>query len=552
MKFDLSNLDSIKLVGDIVTNDDEIFVLSHAPYDIFETFIVANIAQYIPSAPKLIFNSFADVNIKLNDFSTSEGSFNIFYIFNWADLYPFFELNSRSGENSIIISDSEFFERVQSFFSLVENIAKKTNVNCLTMLPSLQESYVALGHIFEDADISKLYFQLTNYVNDLKLNVVYKTDACDFSNYLKYHIYDSLDGIKSISKMIASHFYQPDFQIKCLFVDFDDTIWPSNIGDWTANPEISEKTNKNYHCLQQVLKSLSKNGIYLIGVSKNDPDYVLEKFDTINMPLRKRDFYSISCSWDAKSKVIENYLLELNILQEHCLFLDDNPAELLEVSATHQNLKSVHVTRNINDLNHVLSYLRSNLRTSSSKREIAARKISRPQPKFGNDKSYLRGLELKLDISWMNDLNGRPLELINKTNQFNLNGIRILGPDLKHGYSAIKAELSDKYGDFGVIGILVFKEDERSLEVVNFVLSCRAFSRGIELSMLIEILSYSNGKTVKFNYRKTERNSVIGKTLDMITDKKSDELILSDERLIEAFEEYKGVLDVTAHKPKVV
>ena len=547
MKFNLSNLDSIKLFGDIATNDEEILVLSHAPYDVFEMFIVANIAQYIPTAPKLIFNSFADVNIKLNDILTSNDYLNVCYIFNWADLYPFFELNSRTGENSITVSVSEISERIQSFFGLIENVTKKTNVNFLTMLPSLQESYLALGHIFEHSDISKLYLQVTNFVNNLKLDVVHKTDACDFSNYLKYHIYDSLDGIKSMSKMIVSHFYQPDFQIKCIFVDFDDTIWPSNIGDWEVNPEISDKTNKNYHCLQQMLKSLSENGIYLIGVSKNDPDYVLENFDSINMPLRKRDFYSISCSWDAKSKVIDNFLMELNILEEHCLFLDDNPVELLEVSATHQYLKTVHITRNINDLNHLLSYLRSNLRTSSSKRENAARKIIRPQPKLENDKSYLRDLELKVDISWMNDLIGRPLELINKTNQFNLNGIRILGPDLEHGYSAIKAELSDRYGDFGVIGILVFKEDEQTLEVVNFVLSCRAFSRGIELSMLMELLSYANGKTVKLNYKKTERNSVIRKTLDKIIDKRSDELILSNEKLIDAFEEYKGVLDVTAN-----
>ena len=74
--------------------------------------------------------------------------------------------------------------------------------------------------------------------------------------------------------------------------------------------------------------------------------------------------------------------------------------------------------------------------------------------------------------------------MINKTNQFNLNGIRLDKSELDEGKKAFIVDLKDIYGDFGTVGVMVFSEIKNKILIHNFVLSCRAFSRGVELEML--------------------------------------------------------------------
>ena len=251
------------------------------------------------------------------------------------------------------------------------------------------------------------------------------------------------------------------------------------------------------------------------------------------------DFYSISCSWSPKSDRIKKFIHQINVLPEHCLFLDDNPVELLEVRSEVPNLRSILFSKNISDFTLLLSYLQSQLTSRSSCRENKARRIRRPTVSSSTSKGYLRELKLTVELRHIQNLQGRPQELINKTNQFNLNGIRRNVFELNEVERAFVADLRDIHGDFGTVGVLVFAEHAERITVTSFVLSCRAFSRGVELAMLNFLRQSFPEQKIKFEYEMTDRNKVISELISSITcgDSELDEGVLE-----EKFIEYEGVI----------
>src|SRR4029079_18358041 len=83
----------------------------------------------------------------------------------------------------------------------------------------------------------------------------------------------------------------------------------------------------------------------------------------------------------------------------------------------------------------------------------------------------------------------RSLELINKTNQFNLTGERITNEDWlrwqsQKGTLCLSAKLTDRYGDFGTVSVITGRCDDGVLSIRNMVLSCRSFGRGVEYLLL--------------------------------------------------------------------
>ena len=110
----------------------------------------------------------------------------------------------------------------------------------------------------------------------------------------------------------------------------------------------------------------------------------------------------------------------------------------------------------------------------------------------------------------------RPLELINKTNQFNLNGIRLNENDwyknFKKNYHIMKFDLNDNIANHGIIGILVSHIKGDQLNILSLVLSCRVFSRGMELvflKSLMKLAAKKKVKIIKFNFKKTNKNFLV-------------------------------------------
>lgn len=546
MKLKLSNLESIKEFKSIEKINEEVLILSHAPYDIFEHSISSQIFQYIGYSPYLKFNSFGDIDIQLNNLIKEDNKKKVAYIFNWADIFPSYEINGRQRDDKKFLNNLEINKKLKKHISILKQISQNTNINLLILIPDINETFLAIGHVHEAVFINTIYQELLKNLSENSLTFDFKSGGQNLNNYFKYHIYDDFKSVINIAMGIAKNFYNSDYQVKAIFVDLDETLWPLNIGDWEKLPVISSSSNRKFHYFQNLIKNLSANGVYVIAVSKNDEKYVMDKFDKIEMPLSSSDFYSINCSWNAKSIVIGEVINRVNILPEHCLFLDDNPAELLEVKSKIPKLKSIRVCREILDFDLLMSYLKSQLNNSTSKRENEARKINRPSIiQNEQNKDYLKELSLSLKVNFINNLDGRPLELINKTNQFNLNGIRIVNSNLEKQIKAFTVDLKDIYGDFGTIGVIVFSELEDRVIVHNFVLSCRAFSRGVEFEIINALRKFIKHKDIYFEYKKTDRNKVIEELIKFITKEIDNEYLLDENMLEKKLVEYKGVINVS-------
>ena len=115
-------------------------------------------------------------------------------------------------------------------------------------------------------------------------------------------------------------------------------------------------------------------------------------------------------------------------------------------------------------------------------------------------------------------LDPRALELVNKTNQFNLNGRRYSEASW-HNYLLdpmsvlLVASYTDKFGPLGKVGVLAGRRVGRRLVVNAWVLSCRAFSRRIEYQCLADVIANNDIAEVEFDYARTERNGPLTECL---------------------------------------
>ena len=112
--------------------------------------------------------------------------------------------------------------------------------------------------------------------------------------------------------------------------------------------------------------------------------------------------------------------------------------------------------------------------------------ISRP---VEDETAAFRALELSVGIQEVGRSGlKRAVELINRTNQFNLCGSRTTERELANGmgtrHTILQAVASDKFGSMGVVGIMRVDRHSDRIEIPIFVLSCRAFGFGIEHALL--------------------------------------------------------------------
>jgi len=125
---------------------------------------------------------------------------------------------------------------------------------------------------------------------------------------------------------------------------------------------------------------------------------------------------------------------------------------------------------------------------------------------------FLKGLHSRVTISFDNTgKDGRALELVNKTNQFNINGNRFDAADWKRRHSAdgaftMIAEYVDKFGPLGKIGVMFGRLERNECIIDGWVLSCRAFSRRVEYAMLKSAIDTFDAKNVVVNFLETDKN----------------------------------------------
>ena len=310
---------------------------------------------------------------------------------------------------------------------------------------------------------------------------------------------------------------------KGLITDLDDTLWLGILGEvGVENVSWSlEAHSQIFGLYQQYLAALADRGVLLGIASKNDPKHAEAALVRTDLLCAGSKFYPIECNWSAKSASVGRILKAWNIGPSDVVFIDDNPMELAEVSNAFPEMACLQFpSKDLAGFWKLLQQLRKlfgrremqeedHIRTASIRTGAA---VQQEKESLSEDDfiQQLKG-EITLDHSKSAE-NTRAFELINKTNQFNLNGRRMTEAEwikLIHSPEDFLVTVSyrDKFGPLGRIAVLTGNRKGSTLHIQTWVMSCRAFSRRIEHQVLAQLISDWSPERIELDFLPTERNT---------------------------------------------
>ena len=309
---------------------------------------------------------------------------------------------------------------------------------------------------------------------------------------------------------------------KGLITDLDDTLWAGIVGEVgpdTVSWDLDHRSHM-HGLYQQFLSALAGQGVLIGVVSKNDPAVVESAFRRKDLLLKPDSVWPIQAQWSVKSEAVGRVLQAWNIGPESVVFIDDSAMELAEVKAAHPAIEClVFEGGNYQRIYELISRLRDlfgkttvseedALRLASLKTSAAVRETS--EDSMTSDE-FLSRAEAEILFAFDNPPEARALELINKTNQFNLNGRRYTESDWQRSLSrpgavVLVASYRDKYGPLGKVMVLHGTVENLVLHVDSWVMSCRAFSRRIEYHCIQELFERFSLREMRFDFARTERN----------------------------------------------
>lgn len=388
--------------------------------------------------------------------------------------------------------------------------------NFLMRLNDKFYEYVENNQSFFICDINYIAadYGLSRWHSD-KLYALYKL-PCDLMAFpdIAYNVSNIIKSIYGKNK-------------KALAVDLDNTLWGGVISEDGAEnvkvgPEIPE--GEIYLDFQKYLKKLKSLGILLNVVSKNDEDIAIHGLENTDGVLKPDDFIKIKANWEPKSDNIIRISEELNLGADAFAFVDDNPMERDIVS---KNINGVGVANLSSPENYIRELDKSGFFevTNVTEEDIDKTKQYKEMQEresfknsFVDYAEYLKSLDMKAEIAAFEEkYYDRISQLSNKSNQFNLTTKRYTVEDIKKiseakNYSTLYGKLIDKFGDNGIVSLVVGRISGNELNLELFLMSCRVLKREMEYKMLDALVGKCRAigvDKIKAKYIKTEKNSMV-------------------------------------------
>lgn len=320
---------------------------------------------------------------------------------------------------------------------------------------------------------------------------------------------------------------------KVAVLDLDNTVWGGVIGDDGIDGiDIGDTSPRAeaFKAFQQYLRTLPERGILLAVCSKNDEDKALEPFEKHpDMALRREDFVSFKANWMPKSDNIRAIAQELNLGLDSFVFIDDNPAEIEIVKQFAPEVTGVllgpdpsRYAREIMDAR--LFEPRAITVEDAERAELYKQEAQRQQleANFTDMDSYLSSLNMKCVISEFRTVDApRIAQLIGRSNQFNVTTHRRTEAEVRQviedpAYCAYTMRLEDRFGDYGLIAIVIGRVEGRTegnvFDVDTWLMSCRVLKRQVEEETVNEMvrLAKARGCTrIHGVYLPTKKNGMV-------------------------------------------
>ena len=273
---------------------------------------------------------------------------------------------------------------------------------------------------------------------------------------------------------------------KVLVCDLDNTLWDGVIGEG----EVA-----HFHERQAGLKALKAKGVVLAINSKNDAANVHWRGGTLS----DDDFVCAAISWEPKAQGMKRIQTALNLKTKDYVFIDDREDERELMRMTYPDILCLDATapatwQRLLAWERLLETDPDMDRTLMYKQREERKAFIKDDPGSDEERSALfKSLELKLVITGAapHDLK-RVTELINRTNQFNLEGSRTSFNEVKSWHESpdhliLLGQTSDRFGAMGTTCIAVVRCDATEMRLLPFVLSCRVFGYGIETGVMNQL-----------------------------------------------------------------
>lgn len=322
------------------------------------------------------------------------------------------------------------------------------------------------------------------YLGDIKLNFQYIPELCN--EYLAY-----TKPLMSLTK-------------KCIVLDLDNTLWGGIIGEDELEGIKLGPTPEGRPFLefQKYLLGLFNRGVILAINSKNNLDDALKVFrEHPYMILKEEHFAAMQINWNDKISNMKAIVEEVNIGLDSLVFIDDDKLnremirdafpEVLVVDLPEDPSLYLKTLMEINDFNTLQITHEDKKR---GKMYVEERKRKEFQKIATDITEYLKGLDIVVTIEKANSFNiPRISQLTQKTNQFNMSTRRYLEEDIKQfaendNFLLVSVKVEDKFGDNGIIGVVMVEKDVGRWRIDTFLLSCRVIGRRIEETLLAYIL----------------------------------------------------------------
>ena len=315
---------------------------------------------------------------------------------------------------------------------------------------------------------------------------------------------------------------------KCLVLDLDNTCWGGVIGDDGLNGiKLGNETaaGEAYMVFQSYAKELKQRGVILAVSSKNDHEIAKEAFTHSDSVLVFEDFISFKANWDPKYLNIEKIANEINIGLDSLVFLDDNA---MERNIVESQLPAVSVPNIGDNILNFIDYIERNNyfeTVSLSGDDIHRNKFYsgniervKQESVFDNYEDFLLSLDMKAEIkSFSSIYTERITQLINKTNQFNLTTNRYKLTEieevlLNEKFITLYGKLTDKFGDNGLVSVVIGEIIDDICMVDTWLMSCRVLKRDMEFAMfdkLVQECKIRELTKIVGVYKSTSKNNMV-------------------------------------------
>ena len=325
----------------------------------------------------------------------------------------------------------------------------------------------------------------------------------------------------ALGTIIARRFYRihtPPHKV--LVLDCDNTLWQGVCGEDGAT---GVSVGPGYRGLQEFVLAQRDAGMLVCLCSKNNEEDVWSVFEkNPGMVLKREHFASSRINWQPKSENLRSLSAELRLGMDSFIFVDDSAVECAEVEARCPEALALQLPERNTDfkrfLSHVWAFDHLKITEEDRKRsEFYAGNAEREQLQAQSMRleDFLAGLELQLEFLPMTKAElPRVAQLTQRTNQFNFTSVRRTENEVEQLCLAGNAEclvirLRDRFGDYGLVGAMIFTRRPGLLDVDNVMLSCRALGRRVEhrmISHLGRIAQKDGRETVKINFVPNPKN----------------------------------------------